>query len=191
MVKPPPLPGHPADSPLPGSSPTRSSHNVSSPSAFPNGGHGLSLRKDSSPGALAKLDALCFEDPWPLWEHASLLKNEFVQGWMLMHEESGPVGMLCFQLVEGQAEIYKIGVVPEVRGRGWGRWLLEALIAEGLGRAWNAIFLEVRESNLAAHRLYEGCGFQASGRRHFYYRDPMENALVFKYHYPASESGKG
>lgn len=149
--------------------------------------HGLSLREDSDPRELAELDARCFDDPWRAGEYARLMESERVHGWVLIHGEFGPVGLLCFQDAGGEVEIYKIGVAPEVRSRGWGRWLLESLMAEGPGRGWRAIFLEVRESNLAGRRLYERCGFQHTGTRKFYYRDPIEKALGYTYRYPRSE----
>ena len=162
-----------------------------SPSLPLHSQHGLSFRKDSDPRDLAALDACCFDDPWRAGEYASLMENERVHGWVLIHEERGPVGMLCFQHAEAEVEIYKIGIVPEARGRGWGRWLLESLMAEGRSQGWHAIYLEVRESNLAGRRLYERCGFQYTGWRKFYYCDPMEKALGYTYLYPESEGLKG
>ena len=40
--------------------------------------------------------------------------------------------------------------------------------------------LEVREANLAARRLYEKCGFRVEGRRRGYYRDPAEDAILYR-----------
>ena len=41
-----------------------------------------------------------------------------------------------------------------------------------------AVFLEVRESNDPAKRLYERAGFETVGRRTGYYAHPVEDALV-------------
>lgn len=109
-----------------------------------------------------------------------------MHGWALIHEESGPARMLCFQDPGQEVEIYKIGIVPEARGRSWGRWLLKALMAEGPGQGWRTICLEVREGNLAGRRLYRRCGFQFTGWRKSYYRDPIEKALGDTYLYPKS-----
>jgi ribosomal-protein-alanine N-acetyltransferase len=38
--------------------------------------------------------------------------------------------------------------------------------------------LDVRESNAAAIRLYEKCGFVVKGRRPLYYTDTREDALI-------------
>jgi ribosomal-protein-alanine N-acetyltransferase len=42
------------------------------------------------------------------------------------------------------------------------------------------VFLEVRESNSAAHRLYGALGFAQVGRRCNYYRLPTEDAVVLR-----------
>ena len=46
------------------------------------------------------------------------------------------------------------------------------------GRA-RTILLEVRESNSAARKLYEKCGFVQSGRRQRYYKQPEEDAILY------------
>ena len=53
-----------------------------------------------------------------------------------------------------------IGVLPEHRGRGLGRQLLEATIREALLKRIFRIELEVRMDNANAIRLYEKCGFE-------------------------------
>jgi len=45
----------------------------------------------------------------------------------------------------------------------------------GRSRA-RVLYLEVRESNDVAQRLYRSRGFVAVGRRHRYYRNPVEDA---------------
>ena len=42
-----------------------------------------------------------------------------------------------------------------------------------------AVFLEVRESNTAARRLYEKLGFRQTGRRKSYYTNPIEDAVLY------------
>jgi ribosomal-protein-alanine N-acetyltransferase len=44
-----------------------------------------------------------------------------------------------------------------------------------------SIFLEVRESNLAAQKLYQSCGFEQYSRRKAYYSDPAEDALLYRF----------
>jgi ribosomal-protein-alanine N-acetyltransferase len=47
-------------------------------------------------------------------------------------------------------------------------------------RGADTVFLEVRESNLAARRLYEKATFVEKGRRQLYYQEPEEDAIVYQ-----------
>jgi ribosomal-protein-alanine N-acetyltransferase len=92
------------------------------------------------------------------------------------------VGFLVFRrLTQGDAppehEILNLGVDPASRRKGVARLLLQRALAEAPG-AW---FLEVRESNLAAIRLYESLGFRPAGERKDYYHDPPEAAIVMRF----------
>jgi [ribosomal protein S18]-alanine N-acetyltransferase len=91
------------------------------------------------------------------------------------------VGFLVFRrLAQGDAqeelEILNLGVETAARRRGVARMLVGSALAEAPG-AW---FLEVRESNVAAIRLYESLGFQRAGERKDYYHDPPETAIVMR-----------
>jgi ribosomal-protein-alanine N-acetyltransferase len=79
-----------------------------------------------------------------------------------------------------EGEIADIAVAPEARGRGVGGVLLDRvteLLAESGVRT---IYLEVRESNLAARGLYDARSFRMIGRRRGYYQHPAEDALVLR-----------
>ncbi len=54
------------------------------------------------------------------------------------------------------------------------------LLRTELSRCPGVHFLEVRESNSAARRLYEGLGFQAVGERPAYYDNPPETGIVMR-----------
>jgi ribosomal protein S18 acetylase RimI-like enzyme len=80
--------------------------------------------------------------------------------------ETGPV----------EREIVNVAVAPSYRRLGIARRLIEAELEGSRG----ARFLEVRESNAAAIRLYRSLGFVPTGRRENYYQDPPEAAIVMK-----------
>jgi len=42
------------------------------------------------------------------------------------------------------------------------------------------VYLEVRDSNDRARRLYRSSGFEEVGRRRRYYRRPVEDAIVLR-----------
>jgi ribosomal-protein-alanine N-acetyltransferase len=81
-------------------------------------------------------------------------------------------------------EIENVVVAEPARRHGLGAALVEAFL--GRVRAekqtesgvWG-IYLEVRESNLAARRLYEKCGFVIDRRREGYYSHPDESAILY------------
>ncbi|MOA53014.1 ribosomal-protein-alanine N-acetyltransferase [compost metagenome] len=69
---------------------------------------------------------------------------------------------------------------PESQGRGLGLRLLEHLMQRAGELKAAECFLEVRESNQSAYRLYERYGFNEIGRRRGYYPavGGREDALV-------------
>ena len=62
-----------------------------------------------------------------------------------------------------KALLFGMYVRPPDRGRGAGRRLVEAVIAEAEAIGVRALGLTVRASNTPARRLYEACGFETFG----------------------------
>ena len=77
-----------------------------------------------------------------------------------------------------EAEIANLAVADDERGQGVGAALLDAVLQAAEARGSASIYLEVRESNSVARRLYGSRGFSAVGRRRGYYRRPSEDALI-------------
>ena len=93
---------------------------------------------------------------------------------------SGVVGYVLAMIIGPEGEIADIAVAPEARGRGVGGLLLDEATAGLRGVGVRTIYLEVRESNLAARRLYESRSFGHVGKRRGYYQHPPEDALVLR-----------
>jgi ribosomal protein S18 acetylase RimI-like enzyme len=92
-----------------------------------------------------------------------------------------PVGLVAaIELVPGELELVSMWVRPEARGRQVGSALVEAIMA--YARAWPVprVHLWVTETNQAGRRLYERCGFAATGERQPLPSDPalMELAMA-------------
>ena len=90
------------------------------------------------------------------------------------------VGYAITWTILDQAELGNVAVAPEARRRGLGRLLVEAALRRVRQRGARECFLEVRESNVGARRLYESLGFSPIGRRRRYYSEPTEDALVLR-----------
>ncbi len=83
---------------------------------------------------------------------------------------------VCRSVVEGESEVLSLVVDTALRRRGIGKQLM----LEALSSAPGTWFLEVRESNLAAIKLYESLGFVEIARRPHYYQDTDETAVVMR-----------
>ena len=90
------------------------------------------------------------------------------------------VGYVVAHHAADEGEILNLGVTPGHRRRGVGHELVRHVLGELACRTVKVAFLEVRESNTAARRLYESLGFVGVGRRRRYYRRPIEDAVILR-----------
>ena len=74
--------------------------------------------------------------------------------------------------------IMNIAVDPSHRRSGIARMLMDTLLARLPEGDRAQITLEVRVSNTAAAKMYEGYGFKSAGVRRRYYQDNGEDALI-------------
>lgn len=89
-------------------------------------------------------------------------------------ESDGEVcGFIVSRDLAGEIEVLNLASAPDLRRRGVATALIDSLDAA-------EIFLEVRESNVAARKLYEKLGFAVVGSRPEYYDDPVETAIVMR-----------
>ena len=79
-------------------------------------------------------------------------------------------------VADKEREILNVAVHPDFRRLRIATELLQAELARWPG----AHFLEVRESNAAARRLYEGLGFRSRRRAAGYYENPPETGIVMR-----------
>jgi ribosomal-protein-alanine acetyltransferase len=91
--------------------------------------------------------------------------------------EGEVVGFIVWRVTPpDEGEILNLAVWPEHRRQGIATRLLKSVLRQP-GISW---YLEVRESNLPARRLYEKLGFRPVGRRPSYYQDTGEAAVVMR-----------
>ncbi|MDO9436077.1 ribosomal protein S18-alanine N-acetyltransferase [Hydrogenophaga sp.] len=80
-----------------------------------------------------------------------------------------------------EVHLLNVTVAPAHQRQGWARFMLDALALWSRGQGAHWLWLEVRESNTPARRLYERYGFGQVGLRKGYYpagRLPREDAVV-------------
>lgn len=95
-------------------------------------------------------------------------------------DSGGIQGFLVARHLASEWELENIVVAAAARRKELGRQLIEALLGHAREADSEAVFLEVRESNTAARRLYEKAGFQQMGRRKSYYANPAEDAILYR-----------
>ena len=120
---------------------------------------------------------------WGQSEYARLFAPEIQQNRLaLVVEENGAVcGFIVARQVDCEWEIENIAVSGPARRRGLATRLMGEFMDLARSRGGKAVYLEVRESNLAARMLYEKWAFAETGRRKGYYENPAEDALIFKF----------
>jgi len=124
---------------------------------------------------------------WTEARYRQAVQPGFEQRFVLVAEAPLPrseqqhlFGFLVARRVGPEWELENIVVAPAARRNGLGTELLEALITAARETKGESVFLEARESNTAARKLYERFGFEQSGRRKAYYANPREDALVYR-----------
>ena len=70
------------------------------------------------------------------------------------------IGKVHLQLINGVGGIYGLSVLPENRGKGYGRPILEKAIETLRQGEATEILLQVNTENWIAHNLYKSCGFR-------------------------------
>ena len=115
--------------------------------------------------------------PWTMKQF-----EEAVQAYQstVIEEDGNVIGFCILQPVLDEANLLLMAVDPNFQGKGYGYKLLEESISL-LKNSPVQIFLEVRESNIAAIALYEKAGFHQIDLRKNYYPNPdgsRENAVI-------------
>lgn len=88
-------------------------------------------------------------------------------------------GFITCSFTSFDADIESVYVVKEKRRNGVARILINRITEAVKEKGLEGIFLEVRESNAPAIKLYEGAGFVKISVRKKYYSDG-ENAVIMK-----------
>ena len=135
--------------------------------------------KENDIPMIALLEREIFSVPWS--EQSFLSERSSPDSLFYLGEEEGAlVGFCILHRFGEEGEIYNIAVSPYARGKGYGDRLLRYVLEKGEGLGTQSVFLEVRESNFPARKLYEKNGFVPVGRRKLYYDAPTEDAVLYR-----------
>ncbi|MDP0071552.1 ribosomal protein S18-alanine N-acetyltransferase [Glaesserella parasuis] len=116
------------------------------------------------------------------WAKGTLLNSQGERYLNLkLSVENRIVAFAICQFVLDEATLFNITVDPAYQGKGFGKQLLQALIAQLQQKQITTLWLEVRASNTTAQKLYFSLGFNEVAVRKNYYPTQdggRENAVV-------------
>ena len=129
--------------------------------------------------AIHAIEVASFGDPWKRNGFRDLILGG--NATVVVAEQVGSiVGFAVSYAGADEAEIANVAVATPARRAGIGRALVEHVISASSANGATKVFLEVRESNVAARALYGSRGFVERSRRPAYYTDPREDAVVMR-----------
>ncbi|MBJ8419925.1 ribosomal protein S18-alanine N-acetyltransferase [Acinetobacter courvalinii] len=137
----------------------------------------IRLMRDSDLESVAAIERLVQTHPW----NKQQFQESLASYQCTVYEQADQVvGFCILQPVLDEANLLLMAIHPSQQGKGLGYKLLDQSIQQ-LKNNPIQIFLEVRESNTAAIRLYEKTGFHQIDVRKNYYPNPdgsREHAVI-------------
>lgn len=127
--------------------------------------------------SVVEISKVSFPIPWSEQSFRNELTNTFAT-YIVAKKDDKIIGYGGMWIIIDEGHITNIAVLPEYRKQGVGDAILSKLISLCNEKRVKAMTLEVRESNIAAHKLYEKHGFKTEGIRPRYYEDNGEAALL-------------
>ena len=137
------------------------------------------LSRDADLDLVASLEARCFTNPWSRDMLARQLAESQATRVFVLRLPDVPVAAFCscWFLVD-ELHVNTLVVDFPFRRQGLGVLLMHHVLVDAARSGVRRATLEVRESNLAARRLYERLGFTITAKRPKYYTEPEEDALI-------------
>lgn len=127
------------------------------------------------------IEAASYPDPWnrKTFEECLAAQAKGYRCYVLLAEAS-VVGHAVLTSVVDEAELLNFCLAPEHRGQGRAAVYFDRLLAVLQEQGAKRLFLEVRQSNTPARRLYAGAGMREVGVRKGYYpsKDGREDAVL-------------
>lgn len=134
---------------------------------------------ESNVEEVAFVEKACFSTPWSKEAFLKDIKN-LDAVYFCLEEDCRVIGYIGMWNILGEGNITNIAVLPEQRGKGYGKKLLCEMLRYGKAHGLSFLTLEVRASNEIAINLYQSCGFLEVGRRKRYY-EGKEDAILMTY----------
>jgi [ribosomal protein S18]-alanine N-acetyltransferase len=129
---------------------------------------------------IVEIEKKSFVAPWSKIMFEETVLSPIFQGLVIEQNKRTIVGYIVFYTAGVEAHIMNLATNPAERKQGYARQLLIHALEFFREKGVLECYLEVREHNRAAQRLYECFGFEVIGRRKKYYPETGEDALVMQ-----------
>lgn len=128
---------------------------------------------------MLKIEKKAFVSHWSKQTFIDELSSE--NGHYITLNDNGKIlGYTGFRFVLDEGHITTLAVDKKKRKKGIGTKLIEQLLKDAKDAGLGKLFLEVRQSNIPAQKIYKKLGFKVIDRRREYYQHPVEDALVMQ-----------
>ena len=128
---------------------------------------------------IVAIENTSFKQPWQRISFFSEIYSREALGKVVFHPSHDTVvAYALLRLNLDDLHLLRIAVSPNWRRRGIAAWLLNECFKTAINMGASVAYLEVRQSNLSATKLYLKLGFQIIAQRPKYYMDTGENALI-------------
>ncbi|WP_176372534.1 ribosomal protein S18-alanine N-acetyltransferase [Pseudoalteromonas sp. A601] len=133
---------------------------------------------ESSIDALMGIENACHSHPWTVNTMQSCLAGRYFN--LAAFNDEQMVGFYIGEKAGPDFTLMDICVAPDFQGQGIAKQLLAQFIAFGEQHNAENLFLEVRETNVRAIKLYELAGFSEMSVRKNYYPSDCPNKNGFE-----------
>ena len=138
----------------------------------------ISRMQESDLDEVVAIETASFSLPWSRNLFLRDLKKNKYAYFFTARDKGELVAYAGFWLIFEEIDIVTVAVHPDHRKKGFGRLILETVLAEGKKLGAKLATLEVRANNIQARNLYERLGFIQIAVRKKYYSDNGEDAIV-------------
>ncbi|MBO1299532.1 MULTISPECIES: ribosomal protein S18-alanine N-acetyltransferase [unclassified Enterococcus] len=122
-------------------------------------------------------DAFSTGSPWTKEQFLTDIQQPQTN-YLVVRQENKIIGFLGYTRVLDEVEVTNLAVLTTEQQKGIARQLLQEMLQREKANQAYSVFLEVRQSNVAAQHLYESEKFRQVGKRKAYYHEPVEDAVI-------------
>lgn len=127
--------------------------------------------------AIVEIERESFTTPWSEVSFFNELKNP--RSFLKVAKKGGKVvGYICAGWIIDEGHVLDVAVGPRYKRLGIASTLISLAIERLKEEGCRFVFLEARESNEAAKKMYAKFGFESIGTRKNYYLSPSEDAVI-------------